>query len=319
MTDLKRLVQQADIAVSSVPLPPGGIEPLMRRRERKRRAQRIVAGSVGIAIFVATLWLLTSGSLGVGTQTVPAGQATNAQGRVVRWQGFIGLPPEGAPQTSASGGALVASSDLGCGMFPEGSCPAPVAQGARIYVYADGRVISVTHGKARVLKPIGYREQLLSPQGVEMIRSGALRPKDLICQTSRGAAYACAPPVRDVPEGAWADATARWYVPPGYALCLSHRDGLGMSAIVDQLPSAAADLLGNERMFTLPDADPARCFDVTIEDARLVDEVLSEAGFFWRTDGATYTRVSLRVAPAPRPGEVIWVSFYPLLPDGTPA
>jgi Tol biopolymer transport system component len=37
------------------------LERLLRRRDRKRRNQRIAAGVVGIAVFVAAVWIVTSG------------------------------------------------------------------------------------------------------------------------------------------------------------------------------------------------------------------------------------------------------------------
>jgi hypothetical protein len=39
----------------------GAFERLVRRRDRKRRNQRIAAGVVGIAVFVAAVWVVTSG------------------------------------------------------------------------------------------------------------------------------------------------------------------------------------------------------------------------------------------------------------------
>ena len=39
----------------------GAFERLVRRRDRKRRNQRIAAGFVGMAVFVAAIWLVTSG------------------------------------------------------------------------------------------------------------------------------------------------------------------------------------------------------------------------------------------------------------------
>ncbi|MGA9159329.1 MAG: hypothetical protein WB297_00495 [Actinomycetota bacterium] len=64
MSDLKALLERADRAVSDVPLPADGLEGLQRRRDRKRRNQRIAAGVVGIAVFVAAVWIVTSvGSL----------------------------------------------------------------------------------------------------------------------------------------------------------------------------------------------------------------------------------------------------------------
>jgi hypothetical protein len=40
---------------------PGLTERIYRRRDRKRRNQRIAAGVVGIAVFVAAVWVVTSG------------------------------------------------------------------------------------------------------------------------------------------------------------------------------------------------------------------------------------------------------------------
>jgi hypothetical protein len=53
-------------------------ERTLRRRERKRRNQRITAGVVGIAVFVAAIWIVTSvGSLDRGENSVgPAGDVT---------------------------------------------------------------------------------------------------------------------------------------------------------------------------------------------------------------------------------------------------
>ncbi len=41
--------------------PDDSLERLVRRRDRKRRNQRIAAGVVGIAVFVAAVWAVTSG------------------------------------------------------------------------------------------------------------------------------------------------------------------------------------------------------------------------------------------------------------------
>jgi hypothetical protein len=59
--------------------PEGGsFERLVRRRDRKRRNQRITAGVVGIAVFVAAVWIVTSGlSLDRSeTSVVPGGDVT---------------------------------------------------------------------------------------------------------------------------------------------------------------------------------------------------------------------------------------------------
>jgi hypothetical protein len=69
MSDLKTLLEHADHAVSGVPLPADGLERLQRRRDRKNRNQRITAGTVGIAVFVAVIWFVTSGELADRTLT----------------------------------------------------------------------------------------------------------------------------------------------------------------------------------------------------------------------------------------------------------
>ena len=66
-------------------------ENFLRRRDRKRRNQRIAAGVVGIAVFVAAIWIVTSGGSSDRTQT-PANEpsrvnSTDAAEDVVR--GFL--------------------------------------------------------------------------------------------------------------------------------------------------------------------------------------------------------------------------------------
>jgi Tol biopolymer transport system component len=65
-------------------VPDGALERLIRRRDRKRRNQRIAAGAVGIAVFVAAVWVVTTGGSFNRTQqpaiqptpTPPAGTAS---------------------------------------------------------------------------------------------------------------------------------------------------------------------------------------------------------------------------------------------------
>jgi hypothetical protein len=49
--------------------PEASFEGLVRRRSRKRRNQRFRAGAVGIAVFVAAIWIVTSGGAFDRTQT----------------------------------------------------------------------------------------------------------------------------------------------------------------------------------------------------------------------------------------------------------
>jgi hypothetical protein len=80
----------------TVDLQPGDFDRLVRRRDRKRRNQRIAAGVVGIAVFVAAVWIVTSGlpfdrstpavpGLETGpTQTGPPPPRASAPATVVR-------------------------------------------------------------------------------------------------------------------------------------------------------------------------------------------------------------------------------------------
>jgi hypothetical protein len=69
MSELKALLERAERAVSVVPLPPDGLDGLHRRRDRKRRNQRLSAGVVGIAVFVAAVLIVTTGTPFVRTET----------------------------------------------------------------------------------------------------------------------------------------------------------------------------------------------------------------------------------------------------------
>jgi hypothetical protein len=55
-------------------------ESIVRRRDRKRRNQRIAAGLVGIAVFVTAVWVVTSGgAFDRSTPTVPGSKTGPAQ------------------------------------------------------------------------------------------------------------------------------------------------------------------------------------------------------------------------------------------------
>jgi Tol biopolymer transport system component len=58
VTEYRSVLERAG---SNAPPPDLQLERVLRRRDRKRRNQRIAAGVVGIAVFVAAVWLVTSG------------------------------------------------------------------------------------------------------------------------------------------------------------------------------------------------------------------------------------------------------------------
>jgi hypothetical protein len=98
MSDLKELLDREARRVDEA---PGALESVLRRRDRKRRNQRIAAGVVGIAVFVAAVWIVTNGlSLDRSEKPVaPAGEVTG--------------PAETAPQPPlASGAPLVVKAGM---------------------------------------------------------------------------------------------------------------------------------------------------------------------------------------------------------------
>ena len=58
MTEYRSVLERAASAFAPLDLE---LESILRRRDRKRRSQRIAAGVVGIAVFVAAIWIVTSG------------------------------------------------------------------------------------------------------------------------------------------------------------------------------------------------------------------------------------------------------------------
>jgi hypothetical protein len=72
------ILDRAKRAAMSVDGPDHPYDAMLRRRDRKRRNQRIAAGVVGIAVFVAAVWIVTSfGSLDRSETSVgPAGEVT---------------------------------------------------------------------------------------------------------------------------------------------------------------------------------------------------------------------------------------------------
>jgi hypothetical protein len=150
-------------------VPEAAFEGFLRRRDRKRRNQRIRAGAVGFAVFVAAVWLVTSGGpfdraqrpAGSGDVTDPTEQTGPPHPIGV---GLLGLPPEGATPSSPEHGQLV----LGIGFgHTDGD-----AGRFSLHVYADGRVIwqrlgDLPGGEHR--GSTGLIEQRLTPEGVDLV------------------------------------------------------------------------------------------------------------------------------------------------------
>ena len=271
MADLRTLVRDEMERAGS---PSYSFEDLGRRRDRKRRNQRITAGVVGIAVFVAAVWIVTSGgSLDRSENSVvPAGSPDLRTGpaetgpltgpAVARdwyddWYdaGFLvgsspkepeyAIPPEGAVPSTPEEGELVAQFR---GPYP----------GRFAYVYADGRVISWRHS------PRVIGERRLTPEGVELVRSGALQPEAFI-----GHAYEV--PL-EVPLDVWENPKVKPFVPSRYAVCYSMESGAANagkmggyeqpSRVVGFFPAPARAILRGETSFVAEgdhDSAPLEC------------------------------------------------------------
>jgi hypothetical protein len=257
----------------------GAFERLVRHRDRKRRNQRIAAGVVGIAVFVAAVWVVTAGGVFDRTQepAVPGGAET---GPTVapdpNAMGFIGVPPEGATPSTPERGELVLS-----------YWTSPT----RMWVYADGRLIWVRHGDfpyGANDRSTGYLEQRLTPEGAELLRSEVIAtglfghdldlygmqglfgvievrnddrlvrvawddhssdPDATIATAEQASALQrldvrLADPASWLPTSTWADREIRAYVPSAYSVCYEGMDDpLPASRILALLPPAAEDLL----------------------------------------------------------------------------
>ena len=244
MSDHTKLFERAAARYEPPGLPMDG---LLKRRDRKRRNQRIAAGVVGIAVFVAAVWIVTSGLSFNRSQTpaVPGGMETGPTVAPDTYWDGVGFPPEGMTPSTPEEGKLVAFYD------------APLGP-SYVFVYADGRVISGDFdGTAR--------EQRLTPDGVELVRSGAIQPEDVN-------------PPSHVPESAWEDPEIKPYVPSRYAVCFYQQSGYeDPSRVLGFFSARARDILrGKDHMYNDPTGDPLECSEVTTDEARALDDILRD-------------------------------------------
>jgi hypothetical protein len=302
--DDKQILDRVERAARSVDLPGDRYEDLLRRRDRKRRNQRIEAGVVGIAVFVSAIWIVTSVESPNRSQTpvVPGDDVT----------GPAETGPTVAPETG--------SDDYSYRIPPAGTAVSTPVEGELIAdfkgyegfdgyvvrVYADGRVLwwdwfGPPCGGSSCLGGVPFVERRLSPEGVELVRSGAVQSKDL-------------PGLRSlVPESAWEDRAGKPYVPARYLACFWRTDSpptdgpLDFEALLDPLPAPAQALLRG--------SDPAlnpRCLEVTPEGARSLEEIMSQARSSRGDDPYEVGAWSLRDGN----GDQVGISLHPLFPDG---
>jgi hypothetical protein len=178
------------------------------------------------------------------------------------WDG-VGFPPEGTAPSTPVEGELVAFYDAALG-------------GDYVFVYADGRVISGggigdTNGTAR--------EQRLTPEGIELVRSGTVEPERFLLSSN------------PVPASAWEDPDIKAYVPSRYAVCYYTESGDSNprtvnggyeypSRVVGFFPARARDILLRAATHTYNGTpDPIECSEVTTDKARALDDILRDARF----------------------------------------
>ena len=147
---------------------PGLTDRVFRRRDRKRRNQRIAAGMVGFAVFLAAIALVSISP--IDRTVTPGGggepQPTRPPETSIAPEagGIVGLPAPGATPDAPEPGRLV--------LHLEGGGAGPFTA---VWVYADGRLIWGDMGNLPEGAPIegatGFVEQHLTPEGVEFLRT----------------------------------------------------------------------------------------------------------------------------------------------------
>jgi hypothetical protein len=239
--------------------PEPSFEAFLRRRDRKRRNQRIAAGVVGIAVFVAAVWVVNGGGVFVRTET-PAVPGPAVTGPIESSGPGVWLPPKGAEPSTPTKGKVVLKT---VGTHPWHS----------IQVYEDGRVIWSQQigftGNFRTASTTGWLERRLTPEGVDLVRSGAIRLEDL-------------DPPSHVPANVW-EGEAQPYVPSRYVICAAWSQ-----ETMRLLPQRTRDLLrGHMDKLAVYNGGAifsrlgrgVACPEMTIEEARALDKIFLEVGF----------------------------------------
>lgn len=330
--------------------PRLSMEALLRRGDRKRLNQRIMAGVVGVAIFVAGVWFATTIWRFDRTQApaVPGPTAPSPSTGV----GFIGLPPKGATPSTPERGKLVLSLD--------GS--------SMVWVYADGRLILDRQGylpEGANEPSTGLLEQRLTPEGIEFLRSeilsSGLFDQDLALARGPDEPFLSIE-VRNgdrlvrvtwawrgnfrIPQGAptatreqasaleqlhalltdpaswpasvWQDREIREYAPSRYSVCFRGiPQPIEPSRIWGLLPEPASDLL-RAAVMTREESMPSNgdCSQVTTEDAQALAGMLDDDGLVRSTPPRGESWVRYVLEDPDTAGNAIWITFGPVLPHG---
>ena len=327
--------------------PEPSFEGFVRRRDRKRRHQRIAAGIVGFAVFLAAIALV---ALSPFDRTVtPLGGGETQPTGAPEAEGIVGLPTPGATPSAPKHGRLVLSLGGGSGAF------------TAVWVYEDGRLIWGDVGNFPDGAPTdgatGFVEQHLTPEGVEFLRteiiSTGLFDHDLALLRSqpgiltiqvrngdrlvrvtwavqeKGAPLATPEQVsalEDIsaliddptswPASAWEDRDLETFVPSNYRVWLRVFSDTGPDLPVGSrewalLPAPAADVL---RLGAK--VNPAS-YELTTNQTRALAEALNAAGLEPLTPmpmGEAVLRY--RLDDPYEPGNSLYLFFGPVLPHG---
>ena len=260
-------------------------------------ANRRWAMTVGV-LAVAAVWIVArSGTSDRDQRPAVSGGAQTGSTVIFGSPEQVGasvLPPEGASPSAPERGKLVAGKE-------------------DIYVYADGRMIWGREGL-----PV-WLEQRLTPQGVELVRSGAVRLDGQSLD-----------PGSALPESALEDRLIKAYVPSRYAVCPGYwpwnLGSLEPASILGHLPVPAQALLrGHEQTYDAsagtrgnlpPPFTSVECFEVTTEKARALDGIFRDAGIerIDELDSSTPSQWVVYKVRATAALRQSFISMMPLLP-----
>jgi hypothetical protein len=251
------------------------------------------------------------------------------------------LLPEGAPSGPHTG-ELVAS--------------AAVFDSGAYYLYADGRLIgwNVTQpgwfeqrltpeGVERVRSEF-LRTGLFDPgQPATEVQSASqvtlcvcVRDGDrLLARSGRRDANVQAAAARlltyfnlltsSLPPNEWADQQSKPYVASRNAVCLQmyvHQveEPPDLAVLLPLFPARAAELLSGRETIDHPEREHARCFEMTLEEARAVaDDFFAPSGGGLHEYWGIVIRINRQfdaMQPGANEGNAAYVSFRALLPDG---
>jgi len=288
-------------------------DAVIKDARRRARRRRLSYGGV-VAVVLATIAALMAWDAGPPVQGPPSGGdggggagaiAAGGAGRdphdpTVLRKGFVGLPPEGAVPSSPPTGVL----EL-----------AVMTRSKRVWVYADGRMISFQNGfggfpEAANREFSGYLEQHLTPEGVDLLRSyltdnattfntphlrierdffSALIPlvkvdDRLAAATVPGCGWweeGCpriTAPETWLPASAWADQQYRAYVPTEFMICYESEQ-VTAAQVRATMPADAARLLSHGTDSTSGSSwarGHRECAVVSTADARTIDRAFRE-------------------------------------------